>query len=155
MIKNTDKPIVFTSTSVTEIEAIRELARITSPEVDVKPFYIAYLEPISPLRFDPTVTSRLLFCASHGIPVTFAAGANCGGGAPITPEGAVVQGNAESLAGLVISTLKNENMKFIYGANTSAMDMNTLIVCYGAPEWFKTVAMYAEMGRFYKSEERV
>ncbi|TVR29193.1 MAG: hypothetical protein EA404_15415 [Spirochaetaceae bacterium] len=149
MIKNTDKPIVFTSTSVMEIEAIRELARIASPEVDEKPFYIAYLEPISPLRFDPTVTSRLLFCASHGIPVTFAAGANCGGGAPITPEGAVVQGNAESLAGLVISTLKNEKMKFIYGANSSAMDMNTLIVCYGAPEWFKTVAMYAEMGRFY------
>ena len=149
MIKNTDKPIVFTSTSVTEIEAIHELAQITSPGVDEKPFYIAYLEPISPLRFDPTVTSRLLFCASHGIPVSFAAGANCGGGAPITPEGAVVQGNAESLAGLVISTLKNENMKFIYGANTSAMDMNTLIVCYGAPEWFKTVAMYAEMGRFY------
>ena len=149
IIKNTDKPLVFTSTSLDEIKVIRELAEIVSPEVDEKPFYIAYLEPISPLRFDPTVTSRLLFCASHGIPVSFAAGANCGGGAPITPEGAVVQGNAESLAGLVVSTLKNEHMKFIYGANTSAMDMNTIIVCYGAPEWFKTVAMYAELGRFY------
>jgi trimethylamine--corrinoid protein Co-methyltransferase len=95
------------------------------------------------------VTSRLLYCASHGIPVAFAAGANCGGGAPITIEGGVVQGNAESLAGLVISTLRNEHMKFIYGANTSAMDMNTLIISYGAPEWFKTVAMYAEMGRYY------
>ena len=29
------------------------------------------------------------------------------------------------------------------------MDMTTMIVRYGAPEWFRTVAMYAEMGRFY------
>jgi trimethylamine--corrinoid protein Co-methyltransferase len=25
-----------------------------------------------------------------------------------------------------------------------------MIVCYGAPEWFKTVAMYADMGKYYK-----
>ncbi len=149
MVKNTAKPLVFTSTRLEEIRAIRRISRIAASDPDGKPFAIAYLEPISPLRFDPTVTSRLRYCARENIPVAFAAGANCGGGAPITPEGGVVQGNAECLAGIVIAALYSDQPKLIYGANTSAMDMNTMIVCYGAPEWFRTVAMYAEMGRFY------
>ncbi|MFP4563114.1 MAG: trimethylamine methyltransferase family protein [Spirochaetia bacterium] len=149
VIKNTRKPIVFTSTRTEEIKAIYDLASIVSNSPEEHPFYVAYLEPISPLRFDRTVTKRLIYCSDRNIPVAFAPGANCGGGAPITPEAGVVQGNAESLAGLVIATLNNPNTRFIYGANTSAMDMNTMIVCYGAPEWFKTTAMYAEMGRYY------
>jgi trimethylamine--corrinoid protein Co-methyltransferase len=80
----------------------------------------------------------------------FAAGANSGSGAPITPEGGLVQGSAESLAGLVLALLKNENARFVFGANTSSLDMRSMIVCYGAPEWFKTVAMYADMGKYYK-----
>lgn len=149
MIRNTSRPIVFTSTCVEEIEAIHDIASIVSESPDERPWFIAYLEPISPLRFDPTVTSRLSFCVRHGIPIVFAAGANCGGGAPITPEGGVVQGTAECLAGIAIASVLSDTPQFIFGANTSAMDMNTMIVCYGAPEWFRTVAMYAEMGRFY------
>jgi trimethylamine--corrinoid protein Co-methyltransferase len=80
----------------------------------------------------------------------FAAGANSGSGAPITPEGGLVQGSAESLSGLVLALLKNEKARFVFGANTSSMDMRSMIVCYGAPEWFKTVAMYADMGKYYK-----
>jgi trimethylamine--corrinoid protein Co-methyltransferase len=145
MIKNTNKPIVFTSTDLADVQDINHLAKIGS----AKPFHVAYVEPISPLKFDISCTQRLLYCAENNIPISFAAGANCGGGAPITPEGGVIQGNAESLAGLVIGTLKNEDLKFVYGANTSAMGMRETIVCYGAPEWAKTVAMYADMGKFY------
>lgn len=145
MSKNTDKPLVFTSTNLEDMKHIHDIANIISD----KPFYVAYVEPISPLRFDASCTQRLLYCAENNIPVSFAAGANCGGGAPITPVGGVVQGSAESLAGLVIAMLKNPDAKFVYGANTSAMDMNTTIISYGAPEWAKTVAMYADMGKFY------
>jgi trimethylamine--corrinoid protein Co-methyltransferase len=101
------------------------------------------------LIFDEFCTARLLYCAEHGIPCLFAAGANCGGGAPVTIEGGVVQGTAESLAGLTLASLKSEKIRFVYGTNTSAMDMRTMIVCYGSPEWAKTVAMYAEMGEYY------
>jgi trimethylamine--corrinoid protein Co-methyltransferase len=152
VVKSTSKPVVATSTSLRDLEQIRQVASLVAggeEELCAKPFYLAYLEPISPLRFDRSVVERLLHCAEHRVPVVFAAGANCGSGAPITPEGGVVQGSAESLAGLVLMLLKNPQAVFVYGANTSVMDMATSIVSYGAPEWFRTVAMYADMGKYY------
>ena len=151
-VANTTKPLIATATSLEDVERTHRIASIVAGGEEAlrrKPFYLAYLEPISPLRFDRSGVERLLYCAQHEIPIVFAAGANCGGGAPVTPEGGVVQGGAESLAGLVLALLKNENARFVYGANTSAMDMTTSIVSYGAPEWFRTVAMYADVGRHY------
>jgi len=150
MVKNTNKPIVTTLTSLDDIKHIHKIATIVRGQESLveKPFFLAYLEPISPLIMDNAGCDRLLFCAQHGIPILYAAGANCGSGAPITPEGGVVQGAAESLAGLVLASLKNDKIQFVYGANTSAMDMKSTIVCYGAPVWFKTTAMYAELGRY-------
>jgi trimethylamine--corrinoid protein Co-methyltransferase len=151
MIKNTPKPLITTATTLEDIKQIHHIATIISDEASLrkKPFFLAYLEPISPLKLDRSIVDRLLYCAEKDIPIIFAAGANCGSGAPITPEGGVVQGGAESLAGLVLAFLKNENTKYIYGSNTSVMDMRTSIVSYGAPEWFRTVAMYADMGKYY------
>ena len=114
-----------------------------------KPFFIAYVEPISPLIMDNEGVDRLLYCAEYGIPFCYAAGANCGSGAPITLEGGVIQGTAEFLGGYVLAKLKNPKALLIYGANTSAIDPKTMLVRYGCPEWFKTVAVYADMGRFY------
>lgn len=151
MVKNTNKPIIATLTSLDDLRHIHEIAtmvRDNGNSLKDKPFFLAYLEPISPLIMDRAGCDRLLFCAEHEIPVLYAAGANCGSGAPITPEGGVVQGAAESLAGLVLATLKNERVQFVYGANTSAMDMKSTIVCYGDPVWFKTTAMYADLGRY-------
>lgn len=151
MVKNTTKPIITTCTSLADLKQIHQIALIVAggeEKLQSHPFFLVYLEPISPLIFDREGCDRLLFCAAHGFPILFAAGANCGSGAPITPEGGVVQGAAESLAGLVLATLKNERTQFVYGANTSAMDMKTTIVCYGDPTWFKTTAMYADLGRF-------
>ncbi len=152
MVRNTTKPVITTATSLEDIKHIHNIASIVAgdkEQLKEKPFFLAYLEPISPLKMDESGTDRLLYCAKNEIPIIFAAGANCGSGAPITPEGGVIQGSAESLAGLILALLKNENARFVYGANTSSLDMKTTLVCYGAPEWFKTVAMYADMGNYY------
>lgn len=153
MVKNTTKPIVTTCTNLEDIQQIHKVAAIVRGGAETlkdKPFFIAYLEPVSPLIMDKAGCERLLYCVENHIPILYAAGANCGSGAPVTPEGGVVQGGAESLAGLVLATLKSDTVRFIYGANTSAMDMRSTIVCYGDPIWFKTTAMYADLGRFYK-----
>jgi trimethylamine--corrinoid protein Co-methyltransferase len=153
MAKNTTKPLVVTSTSLDDLMHMHEIGAIITGGKDKlkkKPFFIAYLDPISPLIMDRVSTDKLLYCAEHGIPILYAAGANCGSSAPVTPEGAVVQGSAECLAGLTLAILKNEQIQFIYGANTSAMDMASTIVSYGDPTWFKTSAMYSDMGMYYR-----
>ncbi|MFW6138069.1 MAG: trimethylamine methyltransferase family protein [Spirochaetota bacterium] len=153
MLKNTTKPIVTTATTVDDIKQIHKIASIVAGGDNIlreKPFFIAYLEPNSPLIADWFSTERLLYCAENQIPFLYAAGANIGASAPITLTGAVAQGNAESLFGLVLATLKNENVRFIHGSNSSSVDMMYGKVLYGAPEWFKTVAMYADMGRYYQ-----
>ncbi len=152
MVANTTKPLIVTAPTLDEVARIHAIACIVAGGEQAlrrKPFYLSYVDPISPLHFDRSGMERLLFCAEHELPIVFAAGANCGGGAPITPEGGVVQGSAESLAGLVLALLKNDNARFVYGANTSVLDMTSSIVSYGAPEWFRTVAMYADVGRYY------
>jgi len=148
----TSRPVVFTAISARNVQDIHRIAEIAAGGAErlrARPFLLAYVEPVSPLRFDRACVDKLAYCAEHDIPFAFAAGANCGIGAPITPEGGVVQGGAESLAGLVIAQLLNPRARFVYGSNTSSADMRSGLVCYGAPEWFRTVAMYADMGRFY------
>ncbi len=150
MAKNTTLPIVTTCVTLEDIKHIHQIAQIiTGDNVSSTPFYIAYLEPLSPLRFDKVGIDKLLYCSENEIPFVFGAGANSGVLAPVTPEGGVVQGGAESLAGLVIAFLKNPNAKYIYGSNTSSADMRNGFVCYGAGEWSRTVAMYADMGKYY------
>jgi trimethylamine--corrinoid protein Co-methyltransferase len=114
-----------------------------------KPTILGYVEPLSPLHLDQASTDKLLFLAEKGYPSLYATGANSGATAPVTVEGAVNQGNAEFLAGMVVATLKNEHARLVSGANSSSMDMLTSAVCYGAPEWARTVTMYAALGRFY------
>jgi trimethylamine--corrinoid protein Co-methyltransferase len=152
MVANTTKPVVATAISVGDVRRIHKIASLIAGgagALRLRPFFVMYLDPLSPLRMDLAVVRKLLFCAQKEIPILYAAGANCGATAPVTPEGGVVQGGAECLAGLVLATLKNERVPFVYGSNTSAMDMTSTIISYGDPIWFKTVAMYADMARYY------
>lgn len=152
MVRNSSKPMVVTAVSLQDMVHMHRMAALVAGGAEAfaaRPFLLAYLEPVSPLQLDQVCVDKLLYCAEQGIPFVFAAGANCGIGAPITPEGAVVQGTAESLAGLVLALLANPRAQYVFGANSSSADMRSGMVCYGAPEWTRTVAMYADLGRFY------
>lgn len=150
MTLNSDKPIVATATTVEDIEKIHEIAlKITGGKnsFKLKPFYTAYLEPVSPLKIESDIAEKVMFCAKNNIPLLFAAGANISVQAPGTPEGAVIQGTAESLSGLVLAYLTNPEVKFIFGANSADFDGNKGIVSYGGPGWSKTMAYYAEIAK--------
>ena len=92
---------------------------------------------------------KLLFCAEKGIPVTYPPSPNTGGGGPITLAGALALGNAECLAGLVLTQLVRPGTPFLYGMNTAALDMKSAIVSYGAPEWPLGMAAWTDLGRYY------
>lgn len=152
MLIHSTKPIVATSTCLADLKIPYEMAKLVVASEDAfreKPFFITYVQPESPFKYEDHVVDRLWFCGEKGIPTMGVASSNLGGGGPVTMEGALAQGTAESLAALVILQLKYPKAGFIFGANSWATDMRTAIVCYGSPECATSTAAYADMGRFY------
>ena len=152
MLIHSTKPIVATSTCLADLEIPYEMAKLVAGSADAfkeRPFFITYVQPESPFKYEDHVVDRLWFCGEKGIPTMGVASSNLGGGGPVTMEGALVQGAAESLAALVILQLKYPEAGFIFGSNSWATDMRTSIVCYGSPECATSTAAYADMARFY------
>jgi trimethylamine--corrinoid protein Co-methyltransferase len=67
---------------------------------------------------------------------------------PATLAGAVANGLAESLSGLVLNQQTNEGNPFIMGGVFTIMDMNTTIFSYGAPEFDLMMAALADMSNY-------
>jgi trimethylamine--corrinoid protein Co-methyltransferase len=152
MLIHSTKPIIATSTCLADLEAPYEMALLVAggaARFRERPFFITYIEPESPFRFEEDIVNRMWFCGEKGIPTMGVTSSNLGGGGPVTVEGGLAQGTAESLAALVLLQLKHPGAGFVFGANTWATDMRSSIVCYGSPECAMTTAAYADLGRFY------
>ena len=146
------KPFVSTTTSLFSTKAIWEMGatvRGGPRELSMKPLYIIYTQPTSPLRHSEESLSSLLFCAEHGIPVTYASGAIAGGTAPVTMAGCLALANAETLTGLVLHQLKQPGSPFIYGLIPSSMDMRSGISIYGGVELPLMHFAAAQLGKHY------
>ncbi|MCF7790684.1 MAG: trimethylamine methyltransferase family protein [Victivallales bacterium] len=152
VMRNSTKPVVITAGS---IEDLSEICSLAGQELGInalrkKPYLISYIELISPLNLPSESVEKLIISLESGLPICFASGANSGLGAPVTLEGAVIQGMAESLAGYILTKLYKPDATYIVGNNSSAMHPKTMQLRYGCPEWIRTVRMYAELGRFYR-----
>lgn len=110
---------------------------------------IAYAEPVSPLTFEDKATEALLICAEYQIPIVSTPMVQTGATSPITLASGIAQGNAESLASLVLHQLKNPGAPLIWGPFVSMIDMHTTICCYGGPVLMKSQAALGQISRFY------
>jgi len=152
MIRGSVKPTCYTANNRADMEAIYRIACAVAggeAELRERPFLILYAESISPLLYPDESVDKLLFCAEKGIPVTYPPSPNTGGGGPITVAGALALGNAECLAGLLLTQLVRPGTPFLYGMNIAALDMKSAIVSYGAPEWPLGMAAWVDLSRYY------
>lgn len=152
MIRGSIKPNVYTARDRADMEDIYRIACAVAggeAELREKPFLMLYAESISPLLYNEDSVDKLLFCAERGLPVTYPPSPNTGGGGPITVAGALALGNAECLAGLVLTQLVRPGTPFLYGMNVAALDMKSAIVSYGAPEWAAAMPAFVDLGRTY------
>ncbi|OQY22236.1 MAG: hypothetical protein B6I34_06175 [Anaerolineaceae bacterium 4572_32.1] len=152
MIRGSVKPNVYTANNRADMEDIYRIAcAVAGGETQLreKPFMMLYAESISPLLYPDESVDKLLFCAEKGIPVAYPPSPNTGGGGPITLAGALALGNAEALAGLVLTQLVRPGTPYLYGMNTAALDMKSAIVSYGAPEWPTGMAAWCDLARWY------
>ena len=153
MVNNTMKPIVFTAWNLDNLKDIVAMAEAVAGGAEAlqrSPFCALYTEPISPLQHAAESTQKLLWLAGKGLPVVYTPGMLSGANGPITSAGALVQANAELLSGLVMAQLAFEGAPFVYGGGVDPMDMRTMIITYGSPEFMVNMAALTEMGRRYR-----
>jgi trimethylamine--corrinoid protein Co-methyltransferase len=152
LMRHTSKPIVVVCNDRADLEVITAMAAAAaggSQQLEVRPYFLVYSEPSTPLQHSLEATDKLLFCAQHSIPITHSPAPMMGGTAPVTLAGAVALGNAELLSSLVIHQLERPGAPFLYGHGVHNLDMKTMISVYGSPEYQLARVMAAEMGRFY------
>ncbi len=137
MLQGTSKPLVITAV---DGEGLADQYRMAcevlggAEEFARLPLFIVYIEPSSPLTNSVEATEKLLFAAENGIPAIFTPCIIAGATGPATLAGAMVQGLAECLVGVVLAQLKRRGAGVIIGGVNSLMDMATSILSYGAPE---------------------
>jgi trimethylamine--corrinoid protein Co-methyltransferase len=148
-----EKPIAFCSKDTASAKDIFEMALLLcggKENFDRTPCLLHYSEPISPLAYFGPAVDKIIYCAQQKIPVINSPAPQAAGTAPATLAGTVIQGNAETLSGLVLHQLVNPGAPFIAGAFTTIMDMQTTVFSYGACEMSLMIAALAQMAQHYR-----
>ena len=153
VFENCEKPLVFCCKDTNSTKDIYNMALLLcggKEEFDTAPTIVHYSEPISPLVYYDLAIDKVMYCAENRIPLINFPAPQCGGSAPATFAGAIVQASAESLSGLVVHQLVNPGAPFIYGGFTTIMDMRTTIFSYGAVEMSLMTAAMAQIAQYYR-----
>jgi len=152
-LEGSGKPIFFTAAGFEDITLIREMAAAVAggnDELREKPNLIHYAEPLSPRIHTRGAIDKLLFCADHHIPVTYAPGMMAGATAPVTLAGALTMGNAEALSGLTLHQLRSKGAPIISGIGMATMDMARATCIYGCPEYRLALSACADLYHHYR-----
>ncbi|MHB0875711.1 MAG: trimethylamine methyltransferase family protein [Anaerolineae bacterium] len=153
MVKGTTKPMVITSVDEVGLLDQYEMACAIvggADEFRQAPLFAIYIEPSSPLISNAEATRKVLVAAEKGIPAIYTPCPMCGATAPTTMAGLLVQTLAESLCGIVLGQLVKPGAQFIIGGVVSIMDMNAMILAYGAPEFHLMSAALTDIAKWLR-----
>ncbi len=152
-LTHSEKPIVVSSNSVDSLRDIYTMAQIVSGDaggLERAPLLTSFVTSISPLIFPDHVVEQMMFCVQHGIPQVCYNGLQTGSTAPMTFSGAVAQGTAEALAGLVFIQLLRPGSPVVFGSCASIMDMRSTVFSFGAAEMNLMIAAQAQVAQYYQ-----
>lgn len=147
-----EKPIVVSSNNVDSLREIDAMARAAAADearFQAAPLIAAFVTTISPLVIPDHVVEQMMYCAERGLPLICYNGIQTGSTAPMSFAGAVVQGSAETLAGVVLLQLLRPGSPVIFGSCASIMDMRSTIFSFGAAEMNLMIAAQAQIARHY------
>ncbi len=149
----TNKAIYCYSLGRERVEDSIEIARIARgidrDTLQSEPSIHTVVNANSPLVYDAPMLLGAMIMAEHNQPVIYTPFTLAGAMAPITIAGALVQQNAEALAGIVFSQCVNPGAPVIYGSFTSNVDMKTGSPAFGTPEYAKATIASGQLARRY------
>jgi trimethylamine--corrinoid protein Co-methyltransferase len=153
MLQGTTKPLVITAVDEKGLADQYEMAceLLGGPEEFAKaPLFVIYIEPSSPLNNSREAVEKVLYAAETGIPAIYTPCPMCGGTAPTTLAGLLVQCLAECLTGIVLAQLKKKGAAIIIGGLVSILDMSSTIMSYGAPEMALLSAAMTDVAKWLR-----
>ncbi|MBT4890273.1 MAG: trimethylamine methyltransferase family protein [Rhodospirillales bacterium] len=103
----------------------------------------------SPLVLDREMAQGAMTFAEHGQAVIVTPFTLSGAMSPVTIPGALVQQNAEALAGISFIQTVNPGNPVMYGSFTSNVDMKSGSPAFGTPEYVKATLASGQLARHY------
>ncbi|MBT3556502.1 MAG: trimethylamine methyltransferase family protein [Rhodospirillales bacterium] len=114
-----------------------------------RPVLVGNINTNSPLVLDTEMAQGAWTFAENGQPMIVTPFTLSGAMSPATVPGALVQQNAEALAGIAFLQTVNPGTPSIYGTFTSNVDMKTGSPAFGTPEYVQATLASAQLGRHY------
>ena len=129
------------------IEMARIARGIDAETLDREPSLFTVINSSSPLRLDTPMLEGVIQMARRNQVVVLTPFTLAGAMAPVTLAGALVEQNAEALAGLVLAQTVRPGSPFVYGGFTSNVDMKSGAPAFGTPEYMKTAIVGGQLAR--------
>jgi trimethylamine--corrinoid protein Co-methyltransferase len=132
------------------IEITRIARGISHEQLLNEPSVYTIINTNSPLKLDIPMLEGIIQMASHGQVVIVTPFTLAGAMAPVTVAGALVQQNAEALAGIAFTQMVRKGAPVGYGGFTSNVDMKSGAPAFGTPEYMKAQLVGGQLARRYK-----
>lgn len=149
----TDKPFHAYSLGLERIRDGIEIARIargvSHEQLETEPSLFTIINTNSPLKMDVPMLQGVIEMARRNQIVCITPFTLAGAMAPVTVAGALVQQNAEALAGIALTQLVRPGAPVIYGGFTSNVDMKSGAPAFGTPEYMKAAMVGGQLARRY------
>lgn len=151
-VKYTDKCLMGSALGTKKAHECIEMAAIIHGGIDFvreHPVLLTLINTNSPLQLDQRMMESLLAYAEYGQPMVIASLSMTGTTAPVTLAAALVQQNAEVIAGITLAQLASPGTPVIYGSASSVVDLKTGGLAIGSPETALMFGGTAQLARFY------
>ena len=148
-----DKPIHAYSLgrqrNLDALELVRIARGVDDATLDREPSVFTIVNSSSPLRLDTPMLQGIMAFADRNQVVCITPFTLAGAMAPVTLAGALVEQNAEALAGIVMTQVVRPGSPVIYGGFTSNVDMQSGAPAFGTPEYMRTAMVGGQLARRY------
>ncbi len=131
------------------LEMVRIVRGVSDSELDEQPSIHSVINVSSPLRLDKPMIEGILEYSSRNQVIILTPFTLAGAMAPVTVAGAVVQQNAEALAGIAFTQLVRAGAPVVYGGFTSNVDMQSGAPAFGTPEYMQSAMLGGQLARRY------
>jgi len=150
--RNTEKCMrgrVFGADRARDCIKMAEVIAGSKKEMEKRPNLICIVNPVSPLILSRDLLEGMKEYVKRSLPVVIAPEVQSGSTGPVTLAGTLVQHNAETLSGIVVTQILNPGTPVVYGSVSTISDMKTGSIAYGAIEAGMINVCVVQMANYY------